>query len=220
MLVKQLLNNLKKEANKADAIKMQQYMRNQFEFLGVKAPIRKHTLKEWQKIHQAEIESNIRTLVPQLYKSPYRELHYCSMELCYKVLGNKLEIQDIHLITNLITSHSWWDSVDFIAKYLLGNYLLLYPEMQSKIISEYTESQNIWLIRSTILFQLGYKSKTNESLLFKICSQQADSKNFFIKKAIGWALRTYAKQCPNQVLEFVKQTPLQNLSKKEALKHL
>jgi len=82
----------------------------------------------------------------------------------------KYSKDDIRIIEKLITTNSWWDTVDFIAKQILGKYLLMYPEDIPNTVSTFSKSQNMWLNRSAILFQLGYKSNTNQDLLFKQCT--------------------------------------------------
>ena len=126
----------------------------------------------------------------------------------------------IKLIEKLILNNSWWDSVDTIAKYILGEYLLEFPLETKKVIERFSNSENMWLNRSAILFQLGYKQKTNADFLFSECLKQSHSNEFFIKKAIGWALREYAKSNPEAVKEFVKTSNLKPLSTKEALKNM
>jgi 3-methyladenine DNA glycosylase AlkD len=119
----------------------------------------------------------------------------------------------------LITS-SWWDSVDTISKFILGAYLEQFPTEIYTVVTRFSNAENIWLNRSVILFQLGYKSKTDFELLQKLCIKHSASEAFFIRKSIGWALREYAKTNPEAVLQFVHQTSLKPLSKKEALKNI
>jgi 3-methyladenine DNA glycosylase AlkD len=119
------------------------------------------------------------------------------------------------LITN-----SWWDSVDTISKYLLGQYLIEFPNETEKAIERFSNSENKWLNRSAILFQLGYKKNTNYELLFSECVKHSQSKEFFIQKAIGWALREYGSVNPGLVLNFVNNTDLKPLSRKEAIRKL
>ena len=120
----------------------------------------------------------------------------------------------------MITTNSWWDSVDTIAKFILGEYLLEYPLETEKVIERFTNSKNMWLNRSAILFQLGYKAKTNFDLLKEICEKHQNSKEFFIQKAIGWALREYAKTNPEAVKNYINNSNLKPLSKKEGLKNI
>ena len=84
----------------------------------------------------------------------------------------------------------------------------------------WNHSENIWLQRTTILFQLLAKSKKNEELLYRYIQNVSSSNEFFVQKAIGWALRNYAKSNPDSVLRFVHSCALKPLSKREALKHL
>ena len=206
-------------ADDANRVPMESYMKNKFQFFGIKSVKRKQLLKEVININKTEVNENIRDIVLELYKLPQREFHYCAMELVARFLKNKYQVKDTELIENLLITHSHWDSVDFIAKHVLGNYLLHYPEQIKKGISHFSSSTNMWLNRSAILFQLGYKENTNANVLFTECKNHSKSKEFFIQKAIGWALREYAKTNPDAVKKFVDSTKLAPLSKKEALKH-
>ena len=219
MIEKKLIDSLNEVGNTTEAEKMQIYMRNLFPFLGIKAPIRKKLLSEWYKTHKAEIISDTRDITARLYNTSYRELHYCAMELFHKACNKKYRKEDDELITKLITTNGWWDTVDFLAKHVLGNYLLQYPEKINPIINNFSNSDNMWLNRSAILFQLGYKDNTDKEILFRECIKHASSNEFFIQKAIGWALREYAKTNPNDILDFVTKHKFKPLSKKEALKH-
>lgn len=137
-----------------------------------------------------------------------------------KELKKKFTKEDIGLIEKLLVTHSWWDSVDTIAKYLLGGYLQQYPDGIPGVVAHFSASDNMWLNRAAILFQLGYKSATDEKLLFCECGKRRHSKEFFIQKAIGWALREYAKTDPDAVKAFVAKAGLKPLSTREALKNL
>lgn len=120
----------------------------------------------------------------------------------------------------MIEKNSWWDSVDSIVKYIFGEYLLKFPLETKNVIERFSKSENMWMNRSAILFQLGYKHKTDVALLFYACLKQAHSKEFFIRKAIGWTLREYAKTNPEVVKEFVDRNDLKSLCTKEALKNI
>ncbi|MCV5062626.1 DNA alkylation repair protein, partial [Escherichia coli] len=115
---------------------------------------------------------------------------------------------------------SWWDSVDSIVPTFLGDIFLKHPELISAYIPKWIASDNIWLQRAAILFQLKYKQKMDEELLFWIIGQLHSSKEFFIQKAIGWVLREYAKTNPDVVWEYVQNNELAPLSKREAIKHI
>jgi 3-methyladenine DNA glycosylase AlkD len=110
--------------------------------------------------------------------------------------------------------------VDNISKNILGQYLTEFPDCTAATISKFSNYDNMWLNRSVILFQLDYKDKTNFDLLKEICAQHKFSFEFFIQKAIGWALCEYAKTNPKAVTKFVTTNNLKPLSRKEALKNL
>ncbi len=199
---------------------MEVYMRNLFRFHGIKAPIRKQLTKELLPDYTLFLQENIRAVVTELYNLPQREYHYTAMELYQKFSNKKYELKDGRFITRMITTHSWWDSVDFLAKHVFGKYLIQFPDQKRKMLDFYSESENIWLNRSAILYQLSYKNETDEAELFKQCILHKDSEEFFIQKAIGWALREYGKVQPEAVLNFVKSVKLKELSEREAIRRL
>jgi len=102
----------------------------------------------------------------------------------------------------------------------VGMHFRRFPDVREKYLPKWRASKNIWLRRTTILFQLNYKRETDFDLLCEIIRENLDSKEFFINKAIGWALRQYARVDPSAVSKFVKSTPLHPLSKREAMKHI
>ena len=216
-----LQSKLQEQSDPDNATAMKSYMKNRFPFYGVKAPIRKAILKETLIGFKGSVTpENCSELVLHLYAMEERELHLCAIELVDQTLKKKYRKEDIVLIEKLITTHSWWDTVDFIAKHILGNYLLQFPDEITTVIPEFSRSEHMWLNRSAILFQLGYKEQTDKALLFSLCEAHKSSNEFFIKKAIGWALREYSKVNPTAVQDFVSKTVLKPLSTKEALRRI
>ncbi|MBT8253077.1 MAG: DNA alkylation repair protein [Flavobacteriaceae bacterium] len=207
-------------ANAENAFHMKAYMRNKFEFYGIKAGLRRQLMNGVFSLHNEEVKSTIRKLVYHLYDSAYREMHLCAMELFQRTTKRSMIEEDLEIIEYLIVTNSWWDTVDYIAKQLLGQYLKLFPDKRTSVLSTFSSSPDLWLNRSTILFQLGYKDQTDEKILFKQCSKFKDSKEFFLQKAIGWALREYAKTNPKAVLNFVNSTQLKSLSRREAIRNI
>lgn len=207
-------------ADSVNAAAMAAYMKNNFLFVGLKTEVRRKLQKEVWTQHKKEVQRNARDIALQLYAMPQREYHYCAIEILIKELDKKFISEDIELIEYLLTTHSWWDSVDTAAKYLLGGYLKQYPENTARVIKQFSGSENMWLNRSAIIFQLGYKKDTDVKLLFSLCEKHGASKEFFIQKAIGWALREYAKTDPVAIKDFVKTAPLKPLSIRESLKNL
>jgi 3-methyladenine DNA glycosylase AlkD len=218
--IKSLESAFQEKSNSENAVAMAKYMRNHFSFFGIKTEERRQIFKEIWKINQEEIGENYREIALKLYSKPERELQYCAIEIIIKQLKGKYKKDDIKLIEKLLLTNSWWDSVDTIAKNILGEYLIEYPLETEKVIERFSNSENMWLNRSAILFQLGYKQKTNFDLLKSECERHKKSNEFFIQKAIGWALREYGKTNPEAVRNFVANGNFKPLSTKEALKNI
>lgn len=210
----------KEKSNPENALAMAKYMRNHFAFFGIKTDDRRQIFKTLFKENHLEISKNPRAIALSLYSKPERELHYCAIEILIKQLKGNYKKEDIQLIENFIITNAWWDSVDTIAKYILGEYLLEFPLETENVIERFSNSDNMWLNRSAILFQLGYKQKTNFEILKSECEKHKYSNEFFIQKAIGWALREYSKTNPLAVKNYVGTTNLKPLSTKEALKNI
>jgi 3-methyladenine DNA glycosylase AlkD len=206
------------QANVAQSSAMEAYMKNHFPFFGIAMPQRRAILKSVSAEYSDEIKANARALAFQLYEKPQREFHYCAIELLLQNCSKKLQKDDIQWIEQLLLTYSWWDTVDTISKYLLGRYLTQFPEQTNMVIEKFSNASNIWLNRSTLLFQLDYKKNTNFSILEAVCEHFKESNDFFIQKAIGWALREYSKINPITVQNYVISTNLKPLSKKEALR--
>lgn len=206
----------KSNSNTADALSMCAYMKDIAPFFGIKTPLRRKLSKEF--ISKNGLPENPEAVAQLLWKEPERELHYFAMELLGK-LAKKAPENRLRLYEKMITTNSWWDTVDFISPHLCGVHFSQYPHLRDATIEQWISSKNLWLQRSAILFQLGYKTKTDTELLFATCTRLAGEPDFFIRKAIGWALRQYARTAPETVKDYVLSTPLSALSRKEALKH-
>ena len=209
-----------KNRNPENAIPMAKYMKNLFSFYGIKAEERRSIFKEVCIANKDELNINSREIAWELFNKEFRELQYCGIEILMKNLKNNYQKNDIKLIEKLLVTNSWWDSVDTIAENILGHYLIEFPKETEKVIERFSNSNTMWLNRSAIIFQLGYKKNTNYELLFSECKKHSKSKEFFIQKAIGWALREYGGTNPSLVINFVNATDLKPLSKKEALRKL
>jgi 3-methyladenine DNA glycosylase AlkD len=218
--ISQLEAAFNEKRNKENAFQMKKYMKNLFSFYGIKTVERRTIFLELSKLNQKEIKENYREIASTLMKKEFRELHYCGIEILMKNLKKNYKKDDINLIEIFLVTNSWWDSVDTISKYLLGQYLIEFPSETENVIERFSNSENMWLNRSAILFQLGYKKNTNYELLFSECEKHSQSKEFFIQKAIGWALREYGSVNPGLVLNFVNNTDLKPLSRKEAIRKL
>lgn len=204
--------------NEEEAAKMSKYMRNQFNYLGMRAPILRGSVKGFIEENGLPHKDVLYEIIQAFWAYPEREFQIAGLYIMDKMMKT-IQATDLTLIEFMITTKSWWDTVDHIAKNHAGMYFSFYPGELGKI-DDWLESGNIWLIRSAILFQLGYKAETDEELLSSIIIRSLGTKEFFINKAIGWALREYGKTNPEFTLDFVSRHPLSPLSKREALKIL
>ncbi|WP_028547499.1 DNA alkylation repair protein [Paenibacillus sp. UNC451MF] len=216
---KDLIELLSNNRNAEEAVPMKQYMRNQFEFLGIRRPKREELLKAWLKRNGLLSKEQLPDVLTSLWNMPEREYQYTALELLEK-MKKKLDKDHIDLLEWLILHKSWWDTVDGIAPNAVGYLFQNHPELIGSYAEQWIESDNMWLQRSAILYQLKYKSKTNERLLFDYVLRRAESEQFFIQKAIGWALREYSKTNPQAVKQFIEGHELKPLSRREGLKQL
>jgi 3-methyladenine DNA glycosylase AlkD len=198
--------------------KQSDYLKNNFPCYGIPTQARREILKNCSAEYKEDIKANFRTICWELYQFPHREMHQAAIDIFIKEIKKNYQVEDVLLIEKLITTNSWWDSVDTLAKYAVGGYLETFPEKTYSIIEEFSNSDNMWLNRTAIIFQLGYKQKTDFDLLISECEKHKHSTEFFIQKAIGWALREYSSINPSGVLEYVNSTNLKPLSKKEAIR--
>lgn len=215
--IKPIAELFEEYADKENALGAKAYMRNQFEFFGLKAAVRRMIIKEYLK-NDLPPENQLQTIIKELWQLPQREYQYFGITLIasYK---KKWTTNFIPLLDFMISHKSWWDSVDGIASEISGPFFTKHPELIKKTTKHWNASENYWMQRSSLLFQLKYKNKTDVLLLGKYIVKLSTSKEFFIQKAIGWVLREYSKTNPDWVIDFVDQNSLSALSKREALKY-
>jgi len=206
-----------KNANPKIGLEQKAYMRNQFEFYGIKATERREIQKPFFVKEFLPKKDELDKIVIALWEKPQRDYQYFSQELAFNYV-KQFEKTDIELFEYMVTHKSWWDTVDFIAANLMGAYFKKYPEQINVTIKKWLNSNNIWLQRSALLFQLKYKENLDTVLLASTINSLLGSKEFFINKAIGWILREFSKTNPKWVLEFAGKTALSSLSRKEALR--
>jgi len=221
MSPQEYLNPLKEafenNADPAKALQMKAYMRGQYEYFGIASPERKIIFAEHKKQYGLIPGEYLNETVKICWQAPEREYQYFAMEMLNKV-SKKCKPESIHLYEYLITEKSWWDTIDYIAANLVGSYFKKYPEVIHSKTTEWMDSENIWLQRTCLIFQLKYKNQLDTKLMEAFIFRLKDSKQFFIRKAIGWILREYSKTNQEYVKNFVQNNSLSGLSRTEALK--
>lgn len=217
----QLLDSLEealiRAANPEKALEMKAYMKGHFNFIGIPKPIRAVIQKQhFAALRKAGIAPE--ALLHFCWKKHEREWQYLGMD--YALSQPKHLPQQMSDWAYWITEKSWWDTVDLLATRGVGLRLQNEPELRQEVITLWRHAPNMWLNRSCMLFQLHYKKQTDVQLLADLCVQYAGSKEFFIQKAMGWALRHYSRTDAQWVMNFVEQQQLPALSKREALRLL
>ena len=217
MDVEELEKELKAVANPDDAVAMKAYMKNKFEFLGVKTPARRKLAKTFFK---QKTDSVIDwDFINEAWNNPYRELQYTALD--YLESRKKLLApSDLPRLKKLAQTKSWWDTIDFLDR-LVGSIIARFPEAK-EIILAWSYDEDIWLRRLAIDHQLLRKEETDTKLLEKILVNNLGQTEFFINKAIGWALRDYSKTNPDWVRDFIERhrAEMATLSIREGSKYL
>lgn len=217
MNVEELVKELKAVANPDDAVAMKAYMKNKFEFLGVKTPARRKLAKAFFKPQtDLVIDWNF---INEAWNYPYRELQYTALDYL-EIRKNLLTPSDLPHLKKLAQTKSWWDTVDFLDR-LVGSIIARFPETKATILS-WSCDEDIWLRRLAIDHQLLRKEETDTELLEKILVNNLGQAEFFINKAIGWALRDYSKTNPDWVRDFIERyrAEMAALSIREGSKYL
>lgn len=214
-----LLSEMEERSNPERAIKMKAYMRDQFEFYGIMAMERKEIARPYFLKENRPSVDELPSVVLILWDVNQREVQQLTMELVDKY-KRELDASHFDLLEKMITQKSWWDTVDYIAATLVGNLVKRFPKEGKRWIKKWRYSRNMWLVRTTLIYQLKYKDEVDEELLFSIIKENSEDKEFFIRKAIGWSLRQYGRSRPERVRWFVDNHELSGLSRREALKHL
>ena len=214
-----LITEMESNANMYQATRMKAYMRDRYEFFGlqknVRAEIYKPFLAQLWKVKDVDIES----VVKLLWEHPCRECQYVAMEYIAKT-SKQWTPETLSLFEYMITEKSWWDTVDMVASTFVGKLFQKYPELIKPAIKKWNAQNDFWLHRTSIIFQLKYADKTDEQLLYTQCEKYIESKEFFLQKAIGWALRQHSKFQPTSVRNFVANHKLSTVSLREAKKYI
>lgn len=202
------------------ATAMARYMRDQFLFLGITNPARRR-LDSALRRETAADPGALPEIARWCFAQDPREFQYFACDALRAAAPRRLDAAHLELGRELITSKSWWDTVDTLASNVVGPLVRRFPELLGEM-DRWIEDSDLWLRRSAILHQLKYGADTDVDRLFGYVERTMAERDFFIRKAIGWALRQLATTDPEAVRAFVarNERSLSPLSVREATKHL
>jgi 3-methyladenine DNA glycosylase AlkD len=214
--VREVAKAFERDRDPALAEPMSKYMRYRFPFLGLPAPKQAAALRPL--LHPHFDEAFLLAAAQRLWKKKEREFHHAGALLLLKN-HKSLSAASLGALRELLESNSWWDTVDTLSTRVIGPIVLRHPRLQYEM-DEWSRDANFWVRRCAIIHQLSFKESTDVERLFAYCAANAQDSEFFIRKAIGWALRQYARTDARAVIAFVNDHPeLSTLSRREALKH-
>lgn len=224
-LVDTLRAALRGEADPERAVGQQRYMKSAMPFLGLTSPGRRATVRPIlaDPALRCESRGEWERAIGHLWdEAEYREERYAALDLLrHRTYRTWRDPDLMPLVEHLVVTGAWWDLVDELSN-VVGEVLLIDPEGEGLRMREWAERDDLWLRRSAIISQLRHKDRTDTDLLEHVIEVNLDDREFFIRKAIGWALRQYARTDPVWVQSFVDRHTLRlsGLSRREALKHL
>ncbi|PCG83567.1 DNA alkylation repair protein [Streptomyces sp. WZ.A104] len=195
------------------------YMKHVAPFLGIPTPERRALSRAVLAGTGRPDERDCTAVALRCWRLPEREYHYFAVDYLRRHAG-RCSSGFLPVLHHLVSTVPWWDTVDLLAAYVAGSLVAADPALGREM--DRWIDDDLWVARTALLHQLRYKSATDAERLFDHCLRRADHPDFFIRKAIGWALREYAKTDPTAVRAFVEgaRDRLSPLSVREALKHL
>lgn len=215
---------LRARAEPERAAGMQAYMKSKLPFLGVRSAnvmdACREVFADYAFDDAAEWQADVRAL---WHGATHREERYAAMRLAGHRQATPFQtLAVLPLYEELIVSGAWWDFVDELAANRVGPLFAAYPAPMTKAMRAWSTSSDLWKRRTSILCQLKFRTQTDRELLAACIEPSIESTEFFLRKAIGWALRELAKHDPAWVKRYVKAhaARLSGLSRREALKHL
>lgn len=200
------------------AVPMKAYMLGQFEFLGIRAGPRREALKQ-----ALQTLPKFTGTADALWQLPEREFRYAAIDLLAKH-HKRLDVCDLPRILQLVQTDPWWDTVDGLAG-VVGDVVLRAKASQPDVqrhMDACLVHPHLWVRRVAMLHQLGWRAQTDQERLFRYALTLAPETDFFIRKAMGWALRDHARTQPEAVRAFLMEhaSQLSGLTRREAGKHL
>jgi 3-methyladenine DNA glycosylase AlkD len=202
---------------------MQAYMKSEMPYRGINAADMRAIAKRVIADHPLASCNEWRAAVLELWRgAKYREERYAAIELLGHRRHKECRTPDVlPLYEEMITTGAWWDYVDEIS-HEVGNLLRMHPEKVGPAIRAWSTDKDLWKRRVSIICQISFKKDTNLDMLYANIEPNLSERNFFIRKAIGWALRAYAWTDPDEVSRYVtaNESRLSGLSRREALKNI
>ncbi|MBX2814490.1 MAG: DNA alkylation repair protein [Saprospiraceae bacterium] len=213
-----LVESFRKHADDANARAMQAYMKDRFVFLGLKSPLRKQLQKEILTCSKNFEPSILLETTQALWRLEEREFQYVACDLLRRRVRT-LSKKDVGFLEQLVLDKSWWDTVDSLAG-TIGDFLLQYPSLQPESTDAWIKSEEMWLQRVALIHQLKYREHTDWAMMQRYVLVVANSREFFLQKGAGWALRQYSKFFPDKVRDLLREHTLMPLTVREASKYL
>lgn len=224
-LIKEVRERLSEAGDPERAKGARAYMKSEMPYFGVRAPSQREIYKEVFRRHPLGSFEEWRDTALTLWrKAKYREERYAAIELTgWRSYRGYQTLEALTVYEEMIVDGAWWDYVDAVAIHRVGKFLLAdYPGPMKKTLRSWSRSDDLWKRRSSIISQVALKDRTDLKFLYDCIERNADDKEFFIRKAIGWALRSYAWVDPREIERYVKGMGerLSGLSRREALKNV
>lgn len=201
---------------------MQRYMKSEMPFLGVQAVPRRAALKRVFSGNRIDTAPEWRRAVLELWReAEYREERYAAIELTgYHLYRDFQTLYTVPMYEEMVVTGAWWDLVDELATHRMGGLLAAFPDTMRPLMLEWAGDADLWKRRTAILSQNRFKQRTDTALLYACIDPSLSDNDFFARKAIGWALREYAKVNPAEVVRYVQAKGISGLSRREALKNV
>ena len=213
---------LREAAEPEKAATMRAYMKSDMPFLGVQAVPRRAALRRVFSAHRIGTAPEWRRTVLSLWReAEYREERYAAIELTgYHLYREFQTLYTVPMYEEMIVSGAWWDLVDELATHRIGGLLTAFPDSMRRLMLDWARGDDLWKRRTAILSQNRFKARTDTALLYACIEPSLSDNDFFARKAIGWALREYAKTNPAEVIRYVRAKGISGLSRREALRNL
>jgi 3-methyladenine DNA glycosylase AlkD len=221
-LVAAVRDGLAAAADPAKAPGMQSYMKSAMPYRGVPAPVQERLFKQIFAVHRLPTRDAWLRAARELWrKAQYREERYAAVALTGHAQYREHQRPDVlPLYEEMIVTGAWWDYVDAVAIHRVGPLVLAHPDEIKPVVRSWSRDADMWRRRTSIICQCAAKSRTDLSLLYECIAPNLDDREFFIRKAIGWALRSYAWIDPDEVERYAATVGLSPLSRREALKNV